>query len=75
MIMKILLLLVVLAAVYFIFFKKKTPQTQNMSKEKKRNVDEEIMIECSKCGTYVSSKEAVIKDGRFFCSKECAGVG
>jgi uncharacterized protein len=32
------------------------------------------MIECAKCTTFVSDKEAIIKDGHFFCSRECANV-
>ncbi|DAB32133.1 MAG TPA: Prokaryotic metallothionein, partial [Sulfurospirillum sp. UBA11407] len=32
----------------------------------------DIMIECSECTTFVSESEAIIKDGKFFCSKQCA---
>ena len=63
MLFKILLLVAVVAAVYYFFIKKKP-----LPKES------ETMVECSKCGTFVSNKEAIIKDGRYYCSKECAEV-
>ena len=33
--------------------------------------DEELMVQCCKCGTYVSSKECIVDKGEHFCSKEC----
>ena len=29
------------------------------------------MIECATCGTYISSNEAIISSGKFYCSTEC----
>jgi len=31
----------------------------------------ETMVECQKCSTYISVDEALMSDGRYFCSKEC----
>ncbi|WP_300361820.1 PP0621 family protein [Hydrogenimonas sp.] len=76
--LKIVLTIAVIAAVYFFLIKK--PQvTQHRRKraddEKRRpKADEEIMVECEKCGTFVSSHEAIIVDGKYYCSKTCAGV-
>lgn len=65
MIIKLLVLAVVLYGVYFIFFKK-----PNMLKGK--NDDSETVVECKECGVYISTKEAIFKDGKEYCSKECA---
>lgn len=63
---KLLVLAGVIAAVYFIFFKKKslTPPSSDMSKD-------EAMIPCAECGTYVQVKEALMRDGKYYCSREC----
>lgn len=65
--LKILSLIAVLFLVYFFFFRKKS--VPNKTNEKKKI--SETMVECSKCSTFVSSKESFIKDGNFYCSKEC----
>jgi uncharacterized protein len=65
--MKILVLVAVIAGVYFLFFRKPRKKPEKPPKEM-----EETLTPCEACGTYVSHDEAVIKDGRFFCSKSCA---
>lgn len=62
--LKILFTVAVLAAIYFIFFKK--PKQQ-----KKSSKELEDMIECEKCGTYISENEAYESGGELYCSKEC----
>ena len=57
----------VLYGVYFIFFKK-----PEMLKKSGNNDDSETVVECEECGVYVSVKETVMRDGKQFCSKECA---
>lgn len=64
--LKLLLLIGVITAVYFIFFKKK----EIPSSSKKENYDD-AMVPCEECETYVQLKEALMKDGKYFCSKEC----
>ena len=63
--LKLLLLAGILAAVYFLFFKKKslTPPSSDHSQE-------EAMIPCAACGTYVQVKEALMRDGKYYCSRE-----
>ena len=65
MIIKLLLLAVVLYVIYFMLFKK----TKNISSDIQE--DEELMIECPTCSTYISKKEAIISQGKYYCSKEC----
>ena len=66
MIIKLIILAVVLYGVYFIFFKK-----PDMLKAKEKFDDSETVVECSECGVYISAKEAIIKDGKQYCSNEC----
>ncbi len=75
MFIKILLVLLVLLAIYWFFFKSKIfrDKTKDNKKDDKI-ISSEPMVECPKCGTFVSNKEAIIKDGKFFCSRECAGI-
>lgn len=69
MIFKILAVLVVLFLVYIIFFKKDREGVIRTNK-KKENI-EDVMVECPSCGTYVSKKEGILSNGKYFCSKEC----
>ncbi len=70
MLLKILLVIGVIAAVYFFFIKKSTPLTKERH-DKKRKDAEETMIECETCGTYISSSDAIVSAGKFYCSTEC----
>ncbi len=64
---KLILLAAIMYGIYFIFFKK-----PSMIKDK--NSDSETVVECEECGVYVSMKETILKDGKYYCSKECAGL-
>ena len=63
---KLLLFIGALVGVYYLFFKKKAliPPSSD-------NSQEEAMIPCSKCGTYVQIKETFRRDGKYYCSREC----
>jgi len=74
---KLLVIGLVIAAVYYLFIRKGKPASETNEQTPKKKSDkkqEDIMVECAKCGTFVSSKEALIKDGQYFCSKECAAL-
>ncbi|PIF04254.1 MAG: hypothetical protein CSA86_02745 [Arcobacter sp.] len=66
---KILALAVVLFLVYLVFFKK--GREKNISDSKKNDEITDTMIECPKCGVYVSKDDAILSNGKYFCSKEC----
>jgi len=70
MIFKFLTIAVVLFLVYIVFFKKN--REANM-KNKSDKYDEitDTMIECPSCGTFVSKDDAILSNGKYFCSKEC----
>ncbi|WP_095225189.1 PP0621 family protein [Helicobacter sp. 12S02634-8] len=63
--MRLLIPLVIVGVVVWYFFLRKSP------KKPKGKQDVEIMVECCECGTYISSQEAVLSGGRYFCSKKC----
>jgi len=72
MILKLILVIGVIAAVYFFFFKKSTPLTkERQEKRKKKNDDSETLVECVTCSTYITTGEAIISMGQFYCSTEC----
>ena len=75
MLVKFLMLIIIFFIIYIVFFKKSAPK--NVTKRKnsnKKTPSGEIMMECEKCHTFVSENDAIIKDGKFYCSVECAGV-
>lgn len=72
MILKVLAILAALFIVYLIFFKKnRESEVQGNHKTAKKDKIEDVMEECPSCGTYISKKEAILSNGRFYCSKEC----
>ena len=69
MIFKVLAIIVVLFLVYLIFFKKGREKEIVQAKKNEKISDE--MVECPTCKTYVSQNEAILSNGKFYCSKEC----
>ncbi|BAK73439.1 PP0621 family protein [Arcobacter sp. L] len=67
MVLKVILVIAVAFLVYVFLFKK--------SREKEINKKDEMitddMVECPTCKTYVSKKEAIVSNGKFYCSNEC----
>lgn len=71
MIFKIIAILVVLFLVYLVFFKKgREKEVEKNTKKKNERISDE-MVECPSCGTYVSQNEAILSNGKFYCSKDC----
>lgn len=69
MVVKVLILGIVLFLVYLVFFKK---SREKDIRAKKRNEEiTDTMVECPKCGTYTSKDDAILSNGKYFCSKEC----
>jgi uncharacterized protein len=67
MIFKILTLAVVIFLVYIVFFKKS--RENNIQKRNNEKID--TMCECPACGTFVTKDDAVLSNGKYYCSKEC----
>ena len=66
--LKLLIMGLVLYGVYLLFFRK------NSVTEDDEKGDVKTVVACKECSLYVSIDEAVVKDGNYYCSKECAGV-
>ena len=68
MILKFLAVAVVLFIVYIIFFKKN--REKNIVKKEDIKYEDD-MLECPTCQTYISTKESILSNGKFYCSKDC----
>ncbi len=68
MILKLLIFAIAGVLIYK-FFGGRFPQLGKSSEEKK--LDDDTLIECEKCHTYVTVKESIIVNGKYYCSTEC----
>ncbi|PUE63783.1 PP0621 family protein [Arcobacter caeni] len=68
MVLKILAVVIVAFLAYIVFFKKN--REKDIIAKKNEQIEDE-MVECPTCKTYVSQKEAIVSNGKFYCSKEC----
>ena len=67
-----ILKLIIFAAVGLLiykFFGGKLPTFGKSPHEKK--LDDDTLVECTKCHTYVTVKESIIVNGKYYCSREC----
>ena len=71
---KLVVLAGIIALVYFFLIRKPSKEDRSGKEGKPPSKNDNEMVACHKCGTYVSPDEAIIKDGRFYCSKQCAGL-
>ncbi|MDD2828586.1 MAG: PP0621 family protein [Sulfuricurvum sp.] len=65
--LKFLLFIALITTVYYMFFAK----TKSISSPKNDASTDEAMIPCTQCGTYVQTKEALMRSGKCYCSVEC----
>ena len=73
MILKLLLVIAVIYVVYIMFFKTKKrtkPQTREEKREEE-NLEANELVPCVECGTYVEIEEAILSNGKYYCSSEC----
>ena len=68
MVLKIVAVVVMACLIYVLFFKKN--REKELFEKKNEKITDEMM-ECPTCKTYVSQKEALLSNGKFYCSKEC----
>jgi len=71
MIFKFLAVIAVLFLVYIVFFKKNREESLKTKNKDKYEEITDTMVECPTCGTYVSKDEAILSNGKYFCSREC----
>lgn len=65
MMIKILILGIVLYVLYRLFFNKK-----NRIDSDTKQIEEEL-ADCPTCGTYISKDEAILSNGKYYCSEKC----
>jgi len=65
-----LLIFAIVGVLIYRFFGGKLPSLGRSASEKK--LDEDTLVECEKCNTYVTVKESIIVHGKYYCSKECS---
>lgn len=68
MVLKIVAVIIMAFLVYILFFKRNR-EKEMFAKKNEKITDE--MVECPTCKTYVSQKEAIVSNGKFYCSQEC----
>jgi len=54
------------------FFGGQLPSMPKPKNRAQKKLDEDTLVECSKCGTYVTIKESILINGKYYCD-ECAG--
>lgn len=72
MLIKFLIIVAIIIGVY-IFFVKKKPL--NKSTKDKGQLSSNDMVECSSCGIYCEVTDAILSNGKYYCSKECQKRG
>ena len=50
----------------------RTKKEKVSNRDDKNQIEEETLVECSECGTYVTYKESITVKGKIYCSVECA---
>lgn len=67
--LKWLLIIGIIWFVYNFYIKKKTLSSGNSSQN--HELTDNDMVECSTCKLYVEVNEAILSNGKYYCSKEC----
>ncbi len=68
MIFKFMAFMGVLFFIYLVFFKK---SREHNIKDKKDKELEDTFVECPTCNVFVSKDDAILSNGKYFCSSEC----
>ena len=67
--LKWLLIIGVIWFVYNFYIKKKPLSSGSSSRD--HELKDNDMVECSTCKVYVEVNEAILSNGKYYCSKEC----
>jgi uncharacterized protein len=71
MILKALLVGAVIYIVYIMFFKQKSVTATKNGHKKEQKPQANEMVECANCAVYVEISEAILSNGKYYCSNEC----
>ncbi|WP_345992536.1 PP0621 family protein [Sulfurimonas sp. HSL-1716] len=69
--LKYLVVIGVIAVVYYFFIKKTPPVSSSNKKSGTQKLEDNDMVACSECGIYTEVNEAILSNGKYYCSKEC----
>ena len=69
MILKIIFFAAAALLIYKLFGGK-LPTVGRKTPEQKK-LDDDTLVECETCHTFVTLKESIIKSGKYYCSQEC----
>jgi len=78
-----ILKLIIFALIGIAIYKLMGGNLPSLSREKKdkipkgddpKKIEEDTLVECVECGTYVTYKESIIIKGEIYCSRECASL-
>ncbi len=61
---------IIIYLAYIFLFRDKKISGENSADK----TDSQTMVECNKCSVFISSDEAVIREGKYYCSRECMGA-
>jgi uncharacterized protein len=64
-----LLIFAVVAVMIYRFFGGQLPSFTRSAADKK--LDDDTLVECEACSTYVTVKESIVVHGKYYCSNEC----
>jgi len=64
-----LLLFAIIGVMIYRFFGGELPSFSKDVEEKQ--LDEDTLVACENCSTYVTLKESIIVGGKYYCCKEC----
>jgi uncharacterized protein len=64
-----ILFFVVMGLLIYKFFGGKFPKINRTAQEKK--LEDDTLVECETCHTYVTVKESIIVNGKYYCCQEC----
>lgn len=79
MVLKLILLAIISIAVYKLLGGKlpkigRTKRDKIPKEDDRKKIEEDTLVECIECGTYVTYKESIIVKGKVYCSRECAAL-
>jgi len=60
----------VLFLVYLVFFRKSRTNIKGNQSDKYDEISD-TLLECPTCKVYTSKDDAILSNGKYFCSKEC----
>ncbi len=62
--------IIILGVLLYLLYKALGGEFKLAQKKGSREEDENTLVECKKCGIYITEKEAIRKNGFFYC-QEC----